>query len=307
MQRLLSLAWTSNTHETYSSGWRAFCRFLHQSTHTTHLPASIQTVREFIAWLSLQNLAPSTISTYVSGVAHFHKVRGWPDPTKDFIISKLVEGARRDKYPHGDRRVPISLPILSRIIEALPQVCTSHYENIMFRAAMLCAFFGFMRVGEFAANSKQAIQDSILQIKDIRFCLSQPTGLSVDIVLQRSKANQLGPPQLIHLSEATDKNLCPVHALHAFVIMRPKHQGILFCHFDGIPLTKFQFGAVLKKALVQAGLEGQRFRTHSVRIGAATTAFEYVTHSAKKALKSRYAVTRNGSLNMQYVKNSSQM
>ena len=155
------------------------------------------------------------------------------------------------------------------------QVCTSHYENIMFRAAMLCAFFGFMRVGEFAANSKRAIQDSILQIKDIRFCLSQPTGLSVDIVLQRSKANQLGPPQLIHLYEATDKNLCPVHALHAFVIMRPKHQGILFCHFDGTPLTKFQFGAVLQKALVQAGLEGQHFRTHSFRTGAATTAFEY--------------------------------
>ena len=86
---------------------------------------------------------------------------------------------------------------------------------------MLCAFFGFMRVGEFAANSKQAIQDSILQIKDIRFCLSQPTGLSVE-------ANQLGPPQLIHLSEATDKNLCPVHALHAFVIMRPKHQVYYF-------------------------------------------------------------------------------
>ena len=131
MQHLLSLAWTSNTHKAYSSGWCAFCRFLHQSRHTTQLPASILAVREFVAWLSLQNLAPSTISTYVSGVAHFHKVHGWPDPTKDFIISKLVEGTHRDN-PHHDNRVPISLPILSLIIETLPQVCTSHYENVMF-------------------------------------------------------------------------------------------------------------------------------------------------------------------------------
>ena len=135
-----------------------------------------------MAWLSLHNLSPSTITTYVMGVGHFHKVHGWPDPTKDFIISKLLEGARRDTTKH-DSRVPISLPILFNIIESLPFVCTSHFESAMFKAAMLCAFFGFMRVGEFTANSKQAVQESVLLIHvgDVRFCFTQQAGYSVEI------------------------------------------------------------------------------------------------------------------------------
>ena len=60
-------------------------------------PSSVGTnVQEFVAWLSLHNLSPSTITTYVTRVGHFHKVHGWSDPAEDFIISKLLEGAHRD-------------------------------------------------------------------------------------------------------------------------------------------------------------------------------------------------------------------
>lgn len=54
--------------------------------------------------------------------------------------------------------------------------------------------------------------------------------------------------------------------------MRPNTAGPLFCHFDCSPLTRFQFNAVLQKALKFAGLSGEHIRAHSFRIVAASTA-----------------------------------
>jgi hypothetical protein len=50
--------------------------------------------------------------------------------------------------------------------------------------------------------------------------------------------------------------------------------GPYFCHFDGSPLTQFQFNAVhvLQKALAFIGLEGTCIKGHSFRIGAASSA-----------------------------------
>lgn len=62
--------------------------------------------------------------------------------------------------------------------------------------------------------------------------------------------------------------------MREFVKIRPSGEGTLFCHFDKSPLTKYQFNAVIKKALSVCGLQGLRFTSHSFRIGAATTAFE---------------------------------
>ena len=105
MSRLLMASSTSNTHKTYRTGWRAFCSF---KRFDGNIPASSEDVRRFIAWLSLQRLAPSTIATYVAGVGYFHKIKSWPDPTQDFLVTKLIAGCRRDNST-SDNRWPIYL------------------------------------------------------------------------------------------------------------------------------------------------------------------------------------------------------
>ena len=97
----------------------------------------------------------------MAGVGFYHKLHGHSDPTKDFIASKLLEGCRRDRR-HGDARCPLTMPILSNILSALPHICESRYEQLLFTASMLCAFFGFMRVGEFTADSQNRVQDSLI-------------------------------------------------------------------------------------------------------------------------------------------------
>ena len=46
----------------------------------------------------------------------------------------------------------------------------------------------------------------------------------------------------------------------------------LFCHFDGRPLSRYQFTGVLKKTLHHFDIDYSKFKSHSFRIGAATTA-----------------------------------
>ena len=140
VQRLLTAAFAPNTHKAYQTGWSFFCSFKNSRLQVITSPASTKDVREFIAWLSLRQLAPATIATYIAGVAHYHKLNGFPDPTRDFLVSKLLEGCRRGRS-QADKRLPINPTFLSEIIHALSHVCVSQFESTLFRAAMLTAFF----------------------------------------------------------------------------------------------------------------------------------------------------------------------
>lgn len=271
--RLLSVAFAKNSFKTYSTVWNAFCHFAGERSEVPRLPVLSTVIQEFIAWLSLRGLASSTIATYVAGVGLYHKLQGYFDPTKDFLVSKLLEGCRRDRKT-VDQRTPITLPILTRILEALPHICASRFEELLFRAAMLCAFFGFMRVGEFTADSKTALQESVLLLSDVTFDDVGDSGASLLISFRTCKTNHSGTPLVIKLVRAYDSFLCPVTTLRKFIEVRPVGCEALFCHFNCEPLTRYQFNAVLQKALGFCGLGDLHIRAHSFRIGAATLAHD---------------------------------
>ncbi len=259
----------SNTHKTYAAGWNKFCQFLEQGP-VLDGPVSADVIQRFIAWLSLHMFAPSTITTYVSAVGFYHKLQGWADPTNDFLVSKLLEGCKRLR-PLSDTRLPMSISILLQVTQSLPAVCTSTFESCLFKAVFVCAFFGFMRVGELAADSRHRVQPSVLTVADVQFCKTGNGGHFL-FSFKHAKNNQCGPPQVIRLVQSDNAAICPVLALREFLSVRPAIAGPLFCHFDCTPLTRFQFNAVLQKSLKFAELPGERIRAHSFRIGAASSA-----------------------------------
>jgi hypothetical protein len=271
MSRLLAASIAPNSHKAYATGWNAFCRFRQPSLDTVGPPASAVEVRRFVAWLSLRGLAPATIANYVSGVGYFYKLHGMSDPTKDFLVSKLIEGSRRG-CGLVDNRVPISLPILQQLIDSLPHICASQFESTMFKAVFLGAFFVFLRVGEFAVVSNSRVQESVLVFGDVQFSKPGSHDQFVGLTFRQSKNNQHGFPQRIRLVTTSSKSLCPVQGFLDFIAIRPEYPGPFFCHFDSSPLTRYQFNSVLRKAVFFAGLGGQQIRGHSFRIGAASSA-----------------------------------
>jgi hypothetical protein len=59
--------------------------------------------------------------------------------------------------------------------------------------------------------------------------------------------------------------------IQVYLGFRPNFQGPLFCHFDGKSLSNYQCTAVLKKTFALLGHDTANYKSHSFRIGMATT------------------------------------
>lgn len=67
---------------------------------------------------------------------------------------------------------------------------------------------------------------------------------------------------------------CPVRCMIDYMRIHPILSGPLYCHFGGKPITRYQFSAVMGKALAVLGFNNKLYTSHSFRIGAATAAAE---------------------------------
>ena len=80
-----------------------------------------------------------------------HKLLNFADPTKNYVVSKLVMGSYRTR-PCLDIRLPITLLLLDKLIDALYHTAPNFYAITLFKAMYLFAFNAFARIGEITAN-----------------------------------------------------------------------------------------------------------------------------------------------------------
>ena len=267
-QRLLQASLAMSSHVTYRRGVNNFEDFRVSKGINGIWPAPSMHLIAFIAHMSLQGMASSTIDTYVSAVAYVHKVNNWVDPSDNFVVRKLREGCRR-QYKQEDGRRPITIPILRKLSLSLSELCSSSYETCLFRAAFFLAFYAFLRVGEFTIASKRGLCSDVLLIGDVNF-VSDHSALRVTI--RGSKTDQRGVGVQLLIEAGADPKVCPVKVLSDYMDVRPGGQGPFFVHFGGEALTRYQFNSMLKKGILAIGLQAGDFSSHSFRIGAATSA-----------------------------------
>ena len=266
---LLNASIAPNTMLSYKTALRAFERFQIEFNLEKSWPVECKQVILFISYCYEKGLSSNTISTYIAGINYVHKLHGWEDLRSNFIITKMLEGCRRLRF-HKDIRLPITLEILSNICQVLPQVCYSHYEATLFKAAFLLAFYGMFRVSELVAPSSLLVQRT-LSFQDVIL----NTNLEfIYVTLRISKCNQSGHPVKLKIPREKNVDLCPVSALKDFLTIRPNIQGPFFCHVDGKPVTRSQFSCVLIKSLGRVRPECSNIKAHSFRIGRATHLFQ---------------------------------
>ena len=82
--------------------------------------------------------------TYVSAVSYPHRLAGWPDPTKNEMV-KLALGGYSKLYPSQDTRLPITLPILERIITAGNNLSSVCYQRKLLQAMYSIVIFAALR------------------------------------------------------------------------------------------------------------------------------------------------------------------
>ena len=127
---------------TYQRAWKLFSQFLHKILPSVSitLPISPPNLALFIAYMYDRHYAPSTVTTYVSALVYCHKLSGFPDPTKAFCIVQMLKGYGK-LGSRLDSRLPITLPILNRILESSDEICHTPYDSCLFRAMCSLAFF----------------------------------------------------------------------------------------------------------------------------------------------------------------------
>ena len=180
---------------------------------------------------------------------------GFPDPLSDALqLRRLLRGIKRLKGASRDSRLPITPSILRRFHCLLH---LAHYDHIMLWAAILVAFFGFLRSSELLA----------LQHEDI---LRRPEGYH--IIIKASKTDPFRHGATVKLTSSGDNTLCAVTALDHLLAVSPSRQGLVF-HFENrTPLNRRHLNTLIRELATRTGICPRQYSSHSFRIGAASTA-----------------------------------
>ena len=257
MKFLLAQSLAPTTRATYSSGVKAFLNFTTLYNRLNHmgnpLPASQETLMLFAAYLTY-SLAPASIKIYLYAVRSFHLEQGFPSPMDNAVdLQRLMRGIKRTYGTPADARLPITPNLLRCFYQHLN---LRHYDHRLIWAAMLLAFFGFLRSSEVVALKVTdiALQEAALQLR-----------------IQTSKTDPFRKGSTIHLTPSGDPVLCPVAALRLFLEGHPG-QGALFCFANGARLSKCRLTQLVKALAGRSGVDPARYASHSFRIGAATVA-----------------------------------
>ena len=228
----------------YNQGIRSYESFAQRFNIAICWPIHESIIPHFVADLSLSGKAFATVKNYLAGISAKHKINGWPDPTKSFLVSKLLNGLSR-AVPSKDTRRPITVSCLKQIVDCLTTVCCNTFEADLFKALFSVTFFGFFRVSELLGQSKSMMGGRpAVQLEDVEVTMPKAS-----IRLLGSKTDQQRKGHLIvldHVSSAWE--ICPVLLLLSYLTKRPGTSGPLFVHLDGSQVTRYQFQAVLKKS-----------------------------------------------------------
>ena len=212
----------------------------------------------FIVHLHASKLTPASIILTMSAVGYFHKINGFTDPATSFLVTKLLAGARNlGAVP--DVRLPVTLPMLGRLLGAIPVVFTAGYKCFMLRAMMVLAFRAYLRVGEMVPQSRLAM-GNCLQLDDVLL-----SGDLITVSFRRIKHSAKQGPQSLQVKGGciTGTLISQATFLRDFQKGRGTVQAAFFAYPDGSPMMCRNFDDSLKQLLIFCGYQTSSFKGHS--------------------------------------------
>ncbi|CAF3366955.1 unnamed protein product [Rotaria socialis] len=275
---LLSLA--PSTRRSYATGLRIFQQFLFFSNikRRLHQCFDEQTIQYFISYcIGVLHIRSSSIRSYLAAIRYYCLRIGRTDPlrhsngTWKFSVNTLLKTAEKFNSRSQRHRLPICSKLLSRICHKLNGSFFDIYWDSLLRASLCCAFYGFLRPGEFTVNKFNASRN--LTLSDMHINRNSAT-----FHLKRSKTDRCNYGVYIRYYR-TNNCLCPISHLHTYI----KHRSKLFGHLSsnsspmfimptGRALTRTEFVKRLREVISSFGINSSFYSGHSLRIGAASTA-----------------------------------
>lgn len=169
-----------------------------------------------------------------------------------------------------DSRLPITLPILERILVSTSNITDSYYEVCLLRAMFSIAFYAFLRVGEITVSGKQS-SNTPLQLHQVsQLCNSSGYVKAIKSSFGNYKHSYNTRPFSITVHRQAGS--CSVQCLLDYLDQKGYAHGAFFKLSSGNPVPRNTFSSFLSLAIQRCGLYPSHFKGHSFRIGAASHA-----------------------------------
>ena len=263
VEDLVKESLTDSSLTSYKRAWTLFREFQGAiNRFDLHLPLDDSILVLFVAFLINKNFATSTIKTHLSALAFSHKILNFNFPSKNFLINKMLNTAQSGRSVK-DPRLPITLPILSSILIQSECLSFGNYDRALFQAMCSTAFYAFMRSGEIC-DSQNTLQYESLSL--------DPLGACVVITFYKFKHSSSSGGWPVKIMAKPQLDHCPVKILSNYVRLRGSNPGPLFCSLTGNAISRTWFSKNLQACLQVLDIDHSRYKLHSFRIGAATTA-----------------------------------
>lgn len=261
------------TKTAYLRVWGRFKTFCKGYGLSSQLPISVILLLNFLTSLFQLGHQPSTIASNVSALAFIHRMLGYPDPTTTFLVRHFLKGAKKLKGSAVDMRLPITTVILYKLISAIPTVVMLSSHRSLLKAVFLLCFNAFLRMGEICLKSGYPAP-SVVQRPDVSFSYDAGRIVGASIILRHFKNNLKHLPVTLFLPlNLSNVQCCPVKAIESYFLEYQHTSGPLFQFHDGSPVTYSFVADKLNLIIRYIGLDQSRYKPHSFRIGAATSAY----------------------------------
>ena len=253
---LIENALTVGTRNAYNRAKSVYSEF-HDVyfSHSTLFPLTVEKIVLFISYCYQKQLAPQTVTMYISALSHFNKMEGHDDPTQNFVVKRALQGFQKLKSTH-DIRLPITPSILSKLVESLRQCTNSFYQRCLFKAMFLLAFHAFLRVGEITNTGQRVLDISAVKLNEVN---KVPHEMS--LTLTDFKHHNGKPPVTFHMTaNHANRSLCVVVAMWEYLQVRGSGPGPLFMYQDKTPVSRQSFNQQLKISLNFCNYDNTRYQ-----------------------------------------------
>ncbi len=254
-----------NTGRAYERQQRLFREWC-EARGRTALPATPETLTEFVNHLCDDNLAPASIQQAVSAVRTMHALSGYKGEPGTEGVGRVMLTYKRDRSANGERQrqaPPIDYKKLREIVAAIPVHTLRGKRDA---AILVLGYSMFARRSELSG----------LHLSDVR-----EVEHGLEVFIRRAKTDKTGEGQDAKLLRQNHADVDPVLVWRRWVdalAAKGVTDGRLLRKIDrhgnlGDAISDHTINRVVKAAALAAGFrDPDSFSGHSLRAGAATEA-----------------------------------
>ena len=278
----MRLGLAPRTLKVYDAAWAQYADFCDDMS-VPACPVDVSVMCAFISSrVDARDLRYPSVAALVAGV-QFHA--RCLDPSAGSLFSNpsirlLLQGIKRARPCRRDSRLPLSIQSVHSTVALLRGGRFGPFLDLMLEAVILVAFFGFLRIGEFASDTGVFDARRTLRIADVsmgRSCLF--------INLKQSKADREGKGCAVAIARS-NTSFCPFSSMYRYLCVRNASSAgePLFVSRLGRPMSRAWFSSRFRLLCSWCGLDPLRYTPHSLRIGGATAMAQFVSPAVLKSM-----------------------